>query len=177
MHLRNLLTGATLLFISTTAQAQWGPETPLTDTGADVWGEGIAAAGSTVHLIYGSGSINYLRSSDEGANWTPSKPIGNGTIHLTDPLVADGQDVWAIYLDNIKNVSDWCCSRDMGSIWLRHSGDGGDNWDSPVQLSTPNTAFRLSLAYSANRLHLVWMDYRSNAWDTYYRRSPDRGKT
>jgi hypothetical protein len=149
----------------------------MTATGGDVWGEGIAATGSTVHLVYGTGEIRYRRSTNEGTTWSADRPVGNGVLHLTDPIVADGNDVWVVYLDNIQNVSDWCCSRDMGSIWLRRSRDGGTTWDSPVQLSTPNTAFRLSIAYAANRLHLVWMDYRTGSWDTYYRGSPDRGAT
>ncbi len=160
-----------------TARAQWGPETVMTATGADVWGGGIASVGSTLHFIYGTGEIRYRRSTDEGTTWSSGTRVGAGTLHLTDPIVADGNDVWVVYLDNIVNVSDWCCSRDMGNIALVRSRDGGVTWDAPIRLSTPSSAYRLSIAYAANRLHLVWMDYRSGAWDTYYRRSPDRGTT
>lgn len=160
-----------------TAHAQWGTETPMTSTGFDVWGEGIASAGNTLHVVYGSGDIRYRRSSDQGATWTDEDIVGSGTIHLTDPIAADGDDVWVIYLANIQVFNDWCCARDSGNLWMVHSGDGGDTWDSPVQLSTPSTAFRYSIAYAADRLHLVWMDYRDDRWDTYYRRSPDRGET
>ena len=93
----------------------------MTAMGGDVWGEGIAATGSTLHLIYGTGQIRYRRSSDEGTSWTADKLVGSGSLHLTDPIVADGNDVWVVYLDSIQNVSDWCCSRDMGNIWLRRS--------------------------------------------------------
>jgi hypothetical protein len=157
------------------ALAQWGPETAVTSTGSDIFGEGIAASGSTLHMIYGSGSIRHRKSTDEGATWGAESVIGTGTLHLTDPIVADGNDVWVVYLSNIQNFNDWCCSRDAGNIWLLHSGNGGTSWDAPVQLTAPRTAYRLSLAYAADRLHLVWMDYRAGAWDTYYLRSPDRG--
>ena len=149
----------------------------MTTTGSDVWGEGLASSGSTLHLVYGTGSLRYRRSNDEGATWTNESTIGSGTLHLTDPIIADGDDVWVVYLDNIRFFNDWCCSRDAGNIWLRHSGNRGATWDAPVRLSTPASAFRLSLAYAAGRLHLVWMDYRDNVWDTYYRRSRDRGMT
>src|SRR5512132_814764 len=110
-----------LSLASAAGAAQWGPETPMTSTGGDVWGEGIAAAGNTVHVIYGTGDINYLRSADQGATWSSPRRLGAGVIHLTDALAADGNDVWAVYLDNIQNQTDWCCSRDMGNIWLLRS--------------------------------------------------------
>jgi MYXO-CTERM domain-containing protein len=168
---------AMLSFSSRAVAAEWGPETPLTSTGSSVYGEGIAAAGSTLHMIYGTSTISYRRSLDEGGSWSPPMLLGNGTIHLTDPIIADGNDVWVVYLANQQNVSDWCCSRDLGSIWLLRSRNGGTSWDPPKQLTTPSGAYRVSLAYAANRLHLVWMDYRSNAWDTYHLRSSDRGDT
>jgi hypothetical protein len=176
-HLAAFCMLACLAATAKTARAQWDAETLLTSSGGDIWGEGIAAAGTTVHVVYGTGEIRYRRSTDEGSIWTDETFVGSGTIHLTDPIIADGEDVWVVYLSDIQIASDWCCARDMGSISLRHSGDGGVTWEAPVQLSSPSTAFRLSLAYAANRLHLVWMDYRSGAWDTYYRRSPDRGAT
>jgi hypothetical protein len=149
----------------------------MTAVAGDVWGEGMAASGSTLHLVYGTSDIRYRRSTDQGTTWTAEEPLGSGVLHLTDPIVADGDDVWIVYLDNIQNVSDWCCSRDMGEIWMLHSGNAGETWDAPVQLTTMNTTFRLSIAYAADRLHLVWMDFRDAAWDTYYLRSPNRGTT
>jgi hypothetical protein len=157
-------------------QAQWGPETPITWTGSDVWGEGIAASGSTLHIVYGTDEVRYQRSPDQGATWTDDQPIDDGILHLTDPIVADGDDVWIVELKDIVTAMDWCCPRDLGNIYLLHSGDGGETWDDPRQLTTGNGAFRLSIAYDAGRLHLVWMDFRSDAWDVYYLRSSDRGE-
>jgi BNR repeat protein len=157
------------------ALAQWGPEMPLTSTGSDVWGGGIATSGSTVHVMYGTGEVLYRSSPDEGTTWTAERRLDSGTIHLTDPIWADGTDVWIFYLKDIRNLSDWCCSRDLGNIYLLHSGDGGRTWDSPRQLTTAQGVYRLSVTYAAGRLHLVWMDFRSAAWDTYYLRSSNRG--
>jgi hypothetical protein len=160
-----------------TAHAQWDAEVPLTSTSGDIYGEGLAASGTTVHVIYGNTDVRYRRSTDNGGTWQGERTLDTGVIHLTDPLVADGNDVWAIYLKNIANKMDWCCPRDAGDIYLLHSGDGGTTWDTPKRLTTGASAFRLSIAYSANRLHVVWMDYRDNEWDTYYLRSNDRGAT
>ncbi len=149
----------------------------MTDTGSDVWGEGIATSGTTVHMIYGTGGVMYRSSADEGATWSNERQIGTGTIHLTDPIWADGNDVWVTYLGDIQNKTDWCCSRDLGNIYLLHSGDNGQTWDRPKQLTTTAQAYRVSMTFASGRLHIVWMDYRSDAWDVYYLRSVDRGST
>jgi hypothetical protein len=158
-----------------TAYAQWDAETPITSTGGDVWGEGIATSGSTVYLVYGTNEVRFRSSSDEGANWSSDKQLDTGTLHLTDPMVADGDDVWVLEMKNLQNQMDWCCPRDVGDLYLLHSGDRGATWDPPEPLTTGAMAFRYSIAYAADRLHVVWMDFRSAAWDTYYLRSEDRG--
>lgn len=180
MALRLLICMRTLvifLIASGVAHAQWSAEMPLTSTGGDVYGEGIAVSGSSVHVIYGNTDVRYRSSSDNGATWSGERTLDSGVIHLTDPLVADGNDIWAIYLKNIRTFTDWCCARDSGDIYLLHSGNGGATWDPPKQLTTSASAFRVSIAYAANRLHIVWMDYRDGKWDTYYLRSRDRGAT
>src|SRR5262245_6963351 len=92
------------------ARAQWETETPMTSTGSDVWGEGIAAAGSTVHMVYGTNEVRYRSSTNEGQTWSPDKRIDTGSLHLTDPMVADGSDVWVVELKDIQYMTDWCCS-------------------------------------------------------------------
>src|SRR4051794_13409657 len=99
----------TVCLLAGGADAQWGPETPLTSTGSDVWGEGVATSGSTVHVIYGTGEVRYRRSLDEGTTWSAGQLLDTGTLHLTDPISADGNDVWIVEIKNIQNVTDWCC--------------------------------------------------------------------
>src|SRR5262245_53238236 len=164
-----------LLLFSRAAHAQWGAETPMTNTGGDVWGEGIASAGSYVYIIYGTNEVRFRSSPDQGATWSTDTSIDTGTIHLTDPLIADSNDVGACELKNIQNRMDWCWPRDGGDPYLLHSADNGDTWDAPKRLTTGAQAYRYSIAYDAGRLHIVWMDFRSSAWDTYYLRSTDRG--
>jgi uncharacterized protein (TIGR03382 family) len=176
MRMRGLIASSLLVAAPSYADASdWGVETPMTSTGSDVWGEGIAAAGSVVHMTYGTNEVRYRSSTNEGATWSADRRLDSGVLHLTDPIVADGNDVWIIYLKDIQNRSDWCCSRDLGNIYLLHSGNAGATWDAPRPLTTSAQAYRLSITYASNRLHIVWMDFRSGAWDTYYLRSPDRG--
>src|SRR5256885_15752118 len=59
------------------AFAQWDPEKTMTNTGSDVWGEGIATSGTTVHMIYGTGVIMHRGSTDEGATWSNERQIGS----------------------------------------------------------------------------------------------------
>lgn len=173
VHSRGAITLSLVLglLVAPRAAAAWDAEVPLTSTASDVWGEGLATAGRTVHVVYGTGSVRYRRSTDDGVTWSSERTLDDGTLHLTDPLVADGADVWAIELKNLQTRSDWCCARELGDIYLLHSGDGGATWDAPRPLTTGAQAYRVSIAYASGRLHLVWMDYRRGAWDTYYLRS------
>jgi MYXO-CTERM domain-containing protein len=164
-----------LALSSHTAYAQWDTETPVTSTGSDVWGEGLASSGSTVYMIYGTNEVRFRSSTDEGATWSTDKQIDTGLLHLTDPMVADGDDVWVLEMKNISSQMDWCCPRDVGDLYLLHSGNRGQTWDAPKRLTTGAQAYRYSIAYAADRLHVVWMDFRSGAWDTYYLRSSNRG--
>ena len=145
------------------ARAQWGPELPMSATGADVWGDGLAATGTTVHVVWGTGEVRYQRSDDEGATWSAPRRIDGGTLHLTDPIVADGDDVWVLELENLQSRTDWCCSRELGDLYLLHSADRGQTWQPARRLTTSRGAYRVSIAHSAGRLHLVWMDYRRGA--------------
>ena len=67
--------GCLIAFGPGVARAQWDPEVPMTSTGGDIFGEGIAASGSTVHLMYSVGGVTYRRSTDEGKTWNAGKVI------------------------------------------------------------------------------------------------------
>src|SRR5262245_31027672 len=83
---RALFTIALVCGAARTAHAQWDAETVLTDTGSDVWGEGIAASGSSVYMVYGTNEVRFRSSSDEGATWSADAALDDGTLHLTDPM-------------------------------------------------------------------------------------------
>lgn len=159
-------------------RAQWDPEGQVSAGSGDVWQHGIAATGDVVHLIWGEDPIRYRRSMDEGETWSDDVAlVPSGLSVLTDPLVAQGSNVYVVSLRDVWSATDWCCRRSLGNIYLRRSVDGGTTWEPETRLTTARGAHRISLADSGTRLDLVWMDYRSGTWDIYYRRSLDRGRT
>ena len=159
------------------ADGPWGPETKLSAGWRDVWRLGIASSGRTVHMVWGNSPIRYRRSLDEGATWSADTILSStGEPRLTDPLAAEGSNVYIVYLRNFKSAKDWCCRRRPGDIYFRRSRDGGKTWELEVRLTTAGGAFRISLAVSGPRLDLAWLDFRTgNDGDIYYRRSPDGG--
>lgn len=166
-----------LLPFSGHGEDQWGTEKKLTTSSNHVWGEGIAADNGVVHVVWGSGQVIYRRSTNEGASWSEDTILDKGWLHLTRPLVAQGSDVWVVYLRDINHFTDWCCSRRAGNLYMRRSQDGGLSWGPSVQLTSSGKTFRISLAASGSQVHVAWNDYRSGAWDVYYRRSLDGGNT
>ncbi|MGQ0722034.1 MAG: FlgD immunoglobulin-like domain containing protein [Candidatus Eiseniibacteriota bacterium] len=160
------------------ALAQWDPERQISAAPGDVWAYGIAASGTTAHLIWGISPVYYRRSTDEGATWSADTVISaDGEPHLTDPVQADGANVYVVYLRNITIVTDWCCPRQIGDIYLRRSTNGGLTWLPESRLTTAGGAYRISLFTSGPRLDMAWMDFRRPdiVSEIYYRRSLDGG--
>ncbi len=156
------------------------PSSPqMTDEREGVWQNAIAASGKTVHLVWGANSeLFYRQSSDEGATWSEDLPVASyGELHLTDPIVASGRNVYIVYLRNLHMANDWCCPRTLGDIYVRRSADGGVTWESEQRLTRGAGAFRLSMAATDRRVDLVWSDFRSGKWEIYYLRSRDAGMT
>src|SRR5678815_3869234 len=80
-------------------------------------------------MVHVTNEVRSRSSSDEGATWSSNKQLDTGLLHLTDPMVADGDDVWVLEMKNISTKMDWCCPRDAGDLYLLHSGNRGANWD------------------------------------------------
>ena len=156
------------------AQALWLPEIDLGGPYSD-----IAASEQKVHWVQGMGAVVYRRSLDSGATWLPPVQLGSARIHLTDVIAADGDDVWVLYLRDLVNFNDGCCPRTAGNIYLRRSTDSGATWLPHAQLTATQHAFRISMAVSGHRVHIVWMEFRpaQMTWDVFYLRSSDRGAT
>lgn len=165
---------------------EWSSITTLVNQSGFV---GIAGSGNVVHAVY-SGFANppspimYLRSTNEGATFAPAVPIGNnavGALYLEDTVMADGNLVAVCYYNNFQTINDFAGSRDVGNINIIVSNNGGTDFQTrtPVRLNTGVTGFALrhSIAISGNNIHVVWMDFRNNKWDIYYRRSTDAGAT
>jgi hypothetical protein len=162
--------------LSGQARAQWDPEAQVSFEGSDVWGFGLGASGRTVHVAWGLGPIRYCRSTDEGTAW--SAPIvlsTSGRLHLEDPVVASGDRVFLVYLDEARQVSDWLGARTVGELRLRRSLDDGLSFLPEIALTSGAAAFRVSVAVQGDVVHLTWMDYRTGVWNVHYLRSTDAG--
>lgn len=139
----------------------------------------ISGSGSIVHVVRGkNGSVYYQRSSNEGTTWSSEVNIGAGAPYLEDPLVVQGSNVYAVYVRNIRDLTDWSSARPVGDLFIRISRDNGVTWEPEKQLTTARGAFRVSIAVEGPKIYMIWMDYRSqNTWDLYYRRSVNSGST
>lgn len=158
-----------------TVNAQWS--TPV-QIGNTLFCSVAADNNSTVHIAYGDGSISYKRSTDEGTTWSSPITLGSGTIYYDKPIYVDGLNVYVVYFRDFVAVSDWCCSRNMGNIYMRRSTDGGITWQPEAQLTTSQRGYRVSVHAVGSNVYLTWMDYRSGStWDIYFRKSIDGGAT
>ena len=153
---------------SQAASSDWNEVSQLSSSGG--FYVDVAVNGSTVHAIYGNGSISYRRSTDDGNSWGSPVSLGSGSVYLTDMIAATGTSVYAFYLSNLQGFSDNCCPRTGGDIFFKRSTNSGSSWGSQVQLTTSGRAFRVSSASDGSNVYVSWMDFRSGSWDIYYRR-------
>ncbi len=157
-----------------TVNAQWS--TPIS-LGNGLF-KSLASGDSFVHMANGSGTITYRRSIDEGTTWSSPTTIGNGTIYLDRPICMDGLNVYIVYFRDFVTVTDWCCPRNLGNMYMRKSNDGGATWQPEIQLTTTQGGYRVGIISAGSNVYLTWMDFRSGTtWDLYFRKSTDGGVT
>jgi PKD repeat protein len=169
-----LLCSFLISYASLSAQTNWS--TPIS-LGSGIF-YSMEAKGNSVHMAYGDGTIRYRRSTDEGSTWSAPFTIGSGTIYLDRPICVDGNNVYLVYFRDFITVTDWCCPRNLGNLYMRKSTDGGATWQPEVQLTTARGAYRVAMITEGQNVYLSWMDYRSGTtWDLYFRKSSDGGQT
>jgi hypothetical protein len=128
--------------------------------------------------------VYYIRSEDEGANWTapvwldPDIPLGYGPRALT--FIVDESDGLHASWYNVPQA-------DLGGDWVRyaHSLDGGDTWSQPFTIDKVDeeneandeklSAAGPIMAVQGQNVHVLWaggkLHYR------HHRLSTDRGVT
>jgi hypothetical protein len=156
----------------------WGAEQRLTNAPGASITPAVAASGSEVHLVWtdfrdGNNEIYYMRSTDNGATWSPEVRLTNAagssynqSITVSGPIV---NVIWNDARDGSGNLTE---------IYQKRSTDGGRTWGEDRRLTNDPAASNLPTSYiSANLLHVVFADNRSGAYDLYYLRSTDRGET
>lgn len=129
---------------SSNGGAAWTPVQRLVDSLDDVYipaldasalpVPSVAASGNVVHLVWQSpvddsmAEVYYKRSADNGDNWSTNERLTNDTAYSLWPCVASsGNSVYVGWLECEAGDS-------LFAYYIRHSSDGGLNWDAPVCL-------------------------------------------
>lgn len=178
-----------------TTNYEWSAPIPLANQNGY---DGIAGSGNVVHAVYSgfepsatpspggtpvpsTSPIMYRRSIEESENFGTPVPINGafGALYLEDTVIADGDLVAVCYYSNFQVKNDFAGARKVADIYIVVSDNGGITFRAPVRLNTGATGFALrhSIAIRGQNIHVVWMDFRNNRWDIYYRRSTDEGVT
>lgn len=159
-----------------TVNTTWNLGRQQFSTPGNAFYSAIAASGSAVHVVRGDGTVYYRRSLNEGTTWYPEVVIGSGSTYLDNPIVADGDNVYLIYVKASRSVTDFAGPRSVGDLFFRASSNAGASWGPEQKISNNGAAFRIAITVSQSNLHVVWMDYRSlSTWDVYYNHSSNRG--
>jgi hypothetical protein len=143
---------------------------------------GFTTQGPEIHVVWEqSGAVKYMKSMDEGQNWTSPITIGGTTneLQLTKCIAVEGNYVHVIYSFDSRNGSA------PPQLKYVRSVDGGTTWGSEVTLDDgsgkANDRFlRGSIVSRGGIVHVVYSDEDSSTHvgsPLYYRRSTDNGTT
>lgn len=154
---------------STDAGETWGSDTRLTFSSGESYNSGIAVNGQTVHIAFhdtrtGNEDIYYLRSSDNGTNWTETQITNTPGISWYPSISVSGSNVHLAWYDTTAGNYE---------IYYGHSTDAGLSW-LPNERLTFDTArsYRPCILASDTNLHLIWNDGRDGNLEVYYKRNP-----
>jgi hypothetical protein len=118
----------------------------------------------------GNFDIYYKHSSDGGASWGTDTRLTNDPGDSEYPTVAAaGSLVVVVWHDNRDNNPEIYCKR---------STDGGATWSTDLRLTNNVAASNFpGVTVSGSTVHVVWMDFRDNNTEIYYKNSNDAGLT
>jgi hypothetical protein len=159
---------------------QWEPDVRLTNNDSlsytsenNAWC--VAATGDTVHVVWydernGLRQIYYKRSTNGGTIWGTDVHLVNSSAWGSLPSVA-------VFGSNVHVV--WDEQRDGNDeIYYKRSTNSGTSWGADIRL-TSDSAYSCcpSAAVFSSYVHVVWVDYRDDNHEIYYKRSTDNGTT
>ncbi len=111
------------------------------------------------------GPVVYVRSGDDGRSWTKAPLAALGG---PPKVAAAGPHVYVA----------WHAPADgQLRIFVRHSGDHGNTWGPPVQVSDEAGAAWPSITAWGDMAHIVWGDARTGNPEIYLRSTPDAGRS
>jgi len=181
---KHLLFISIFLFTTLFSQAQWQPDTPLTNDPGSSQMDGlpnahcIASSGDTVHVVWkdnrdgASNEIYYKRSTDGGLSWGSDIRISNNVFTSTAPSISmSGSLVIIVWSDKRDAISN-----NNYELYYSRSTDGGSSWSTDTRLTNdPAQSDSPSVSVSGQLVSVVWDDYREVTTKTYYKRSTDGG--
>jgi hypothetical protein len=169
------------LAVGTDATAlTWTGDTPLSGSGsAWVYGGGMAVSSTTTaHSVYeqyvdGEWQVLYRRTGNSGTSWTAPivlsrLGVNEGGTPAIDAYTTGVNAVW-LEGDDIIGTSD-------AVVVHRRSGNTGQTWTAPQQLSPPLEAAGIPrVARTGSRVGVVWTNERTGT--IWVRMSSDGGAT
>lgn len=142
---------------STDGGITWGPEIPLTASGASMHAS-VATSGANVHVVFGDARAGHAevytrRSTDGGDTWDPEVQLSEDPFESWVPTVAvSGEHVYVAWVD-YQDANE--------EEYFRRSTDGGRTWGPVMRLTfDPADSWAPSLAVADETVHIVWFDRR-----------------
>jgi len=170
-----ILCTATVL-ASTPQQAfsvTFGPVTNLSNDSDNSGDTFVVKSGNKVYVVWANevNDIFFKRSTDKGATFGPTKNLSNDPGTNGKPrMAASGNSVYVV----------WDGEGPSGGqdVFLVRSTDGGNNFESPVNLSNDGSTENPKIAASGNNVYVVWADAKiTGNMEAVFKRSTDKGKS
>jgi hypothetical protein len=148
---------------------------------------------NTLHLVYMTSfedsknlaGTYYLRSLDNGTRWDAAKPIYTSRYFRALDANTTNVDIAATQQDGKQAVYAVWNNPALKRVYLSKSLDGGENWDTPVEVDGPSDTNTTSSPYnpmvtaSGPGVLLLWQSNLQSgfACSQYYQWSDDGGAT
>lgn len=134
-------------------------------------------SGEGVNIVWGDakdpqGKVAFVRSTDQGASFTPILDVSRSSGNASEPEIAVGPDdaINVVWEDTAPGQS---------VIMYSRSTDAGVTFSEPLQVSNSSgPAVEAAIAIdSQGRVSVVWVDDSDGNPDAFYARSTDKGQT
>jgi hypothetical protein len=155
----------------------WSADIRLTNTPGTSQYVNIIANGSNVHVVWqnnfeGNAEIYYVRSTNEGANWSINSRLTNDPgLSRAPALSFSNQNIYVVWLDNRDGNNE---------IYFKNSTNEGISWNADTRLTNdPAISILPKISSTSSSIHIVWSDGRfgTGAYEIMYKRSTDYGNT
>lgn len=150
------------------ADLPWSPQVTVGDAYGEAGATAVAPDGSITTITETVLGITAITSTDAGASWQPSVPLGSGGDFAFRPAIG-------ITSSGLRAASWVEETAGVRSIFVAISADGGATWSSPDPLPTVGTLLDdpVIASTSATGFTIAW----SEDWDKYASSSSDGGTT